>query len=247
MKSLQDTIREPYVRRHYIMILLLPVCLTLAGNRLQAQGEFLDRGQSGFGLDVLGLAGNGDAGLATGAGYSIGGMLDIGLSLGITWLNEEEWGPSAESRGWGPGIAYHAIRQSDIFPFSVAGFASYMKYKYSGAYYVLSGWPIKSENVSLGLAVYYRYSTGSRLTIVPMAEFVYTRVNLTVRQSRGMTGTEFDTYTGMAFSLPFSIAITKRHRLNLGTVITVSEHIVYWGLGLGYVMGHPSPIPGRKH
>jgi hypothetical protein len=239
-------LRKSSMPRHHTLIFVLPVCLFFTVFRLQAQGEFLDRGQSGFGLDVLGLAGNGDAGLATGAGYSIGGMFDIGLSLDITWLNEEEWGPSAESRGWGPGIAIHALRQSDVIPVSVALFASYIKYKYNGANYVRPGWIIKSENTSLGLAVYHKLYAGPRLTVIPLAELAYSTVTQSVRLTMGGQVAEYDRYFIAAFCLPFSISITQRHRLVLGPVIKISDYKAYWGFSLGYVLGHPSRLSGRK-
>lgn len=93
---------------------------------IHAQGEFLAKGQNGFGLSAS-FGSNEDASsIGVSAGYSIKGMFDFGLGFARVAFDQkledaDENPADLSATAISPYITFHAIKQEpDKFPLSIA-------------------------------------------------------------------------------------------------------------------------------
>jgi len=199
-------------RIFFTTILFLPVLAF-------SQGEFLPAGQSGFGL-TAGLAFYEEAkGFAGGAGYSINGIFDLGLSYAKT--NGYEKGiPSLSA--FSPSFTFHAVKQNEKNPVNLSASVAYVFGSSSSS----QGNPLtSSRGYILGGQIFTKTTESDALNVMFIAG-VYVNVIETERADGDgydeQSFKEKDTDVAFVLELPFIIPLQKSNIL----VISPSYSIV---------------------
>ena len=111
-----------------IFIALTCLC---GANFLQAQGYFLDKGVSGFGIDAGFSSNDTVTGFGCSTGYSFKGLVDVGLFAGLYSLDGTLNGYSVSATDIIPSVTAHVFKQNERIPFSLAINAAYGFITYS--------------------------------------------------------------------------------------------------------------------
>ena len=225
----------------------MPVWIVCSGGLVQAQGEFLEKGQSGFAMEGYTETGEGNYALAASAGYSIGGIFDLGISFSKVYLNERDWGPSAEIRGWGPSLTLHLIKHSEMVPYSLGISAAYYKQYLQGGNTGFSWTSAESKTTLLGIRGLYRIPAGTAAMIIPGGGIAYGMGTVNYMQIPGITrAVEHDTYIEVTFSVQFSFHLGERHHLVFGPSLSEASGYFTAGFSLELVLGGSLPAAADK-
>jgi hypothetical protein len=148
-----------------------------------AQGEYLEKGQNGFGGEVRAMWSQ-DAfkGVELVSGYSIAGILDIGFDLGYT-LGEISGSSSSELS---LGFAYNVniLKQSRRIPLSLQVTGSYSLVNVNSDYLDTQNWERRATGYTIGLDLSRNFKLTSFLLLrfnglVDYGSFTYTLTDMT--------------------------------------------------------------------
>ncbi len=214
---------------------------------MHGQGEFLEKGQSGFAVEGYAETAEGNYGLAASAGYSIGGIFDVGISCSKVFLNERDWGPSAEIRGWGPSLALHLIKHSEVVPYSLSVHATYYKQYFQGSNTGVSWNSAESRTTLLGVQGLYRFPVGTAAKIIPGAGIAYGMGTVNYMQWPGITkAVDHETYIEVTFSVRCSFRLGERHHVVFGPSVSEAGGYFTAGFSLDLVLGGSVPAAADK-
>jgi hypothetical protein len=215
--------------------------------RLHAQGEFLERGESGFGAGVIGVYNKESDYLGTAIGYSYKGRVDLGLSYGVNFLDSRAWGPSATRSGWGPYATLHLVKASEDFPVSFTAFGAMSFYNYSGNDSSYTQRITESFASSLGMSMYFVVPLGSKLRIVPINEFGFSRSSIYFLDDDGREVNNKDDSFFWNVSIPFVYRFNSGLQLRISPSFISADTRYYYGLGIGVIIGgSPYPASSRR-
>jgi hypothetical protein len=206
-----------------------------------AQGEYLEKGQSGFGISG-GFASNEDASsFGATAGYSVKGMFDFGLSFARVSFEDEladaEGNPSELSAtAISPHVTFHAIKQEpDKFPLSIALGVSYEHDSYSSDALDDFDLTLSANSWLFGGSVYSNIKMTPNFQLQPRGGVTYisTKSKLEDDAGNSISDTESTTLFGFGLSLIFKTSENNRFIVSPG--VGISDDNTTFSVGAGFV------------
>ena len=201
-----------------------------------SQGEFLDKGTNGFGVNVFYSSNDGINGYGTGIGFSISGIVDLQFGIASTSFPEEVFGNDFMGFGLSPAIIIHALKQNEEIPISLKAIFSYGSYNYSGEILSNLGLTMKGSWFSTGLGIYHRLIVGSKTSIIPSIDLYYTTIKTITEDSNGDSVEEKDDFVEVQLYLPIAFDLPKEQVLHLTPQIAFSNGQTIYGVAIGFVL-----------
>lgn len=152
-----------HVRPVSKVILLVAV---VTASKVHAQGEYLQKGESGIGVQGGYTVNKVGEGFSGSVGYSLLGWFDLDMSVSRMSLRQGLSNFSGQydftSVSYSPRVAIHAIKQDTVNnPFSMAFFAGYDWDLYSSEILDRNHYTMKGNEISFGGAAYVNLPTSS--------------------------------------------------------------------------------------
>jgi hypothetical protein len=172
---------------------------------LLSQGYYVQRGQNAFGIET-GYSSNKDASSFGGSlGYSAKGIFDIGLSISQISFVQQLAGEVLSATSLVPSITVHAIKQSEINPFSIAISVSYESDSYSSAALDQNYLKLTADGYTVGATVYGDIETSPTVKVQPSVGLTYfsTTAELKDTYSNSLTTKDDGTVVRAGFALLF--------------------------------------------
>ncbi len=218
----------------FFITFLVVVC---SANVAYSQGDYFEKGVSGFEVDA-GFFSNDDlSGLGGGFGYSISGIFDLGLSVSRVSFDEKLAGEDMHATAVSPYVTFHVIKQDSIrFPISVSIGGAYERDSYSSDALDLLDWELKGDYFAFGFSVFKNVSTSPAMAIQPRGSFSYVTGSTEISDKYGNSERESNNTTSfeIGVSLLFKTSPTTTFRLHPG--ISINEDNTTFSLGVGLIV-----------
>jgi len=215
--------------------LLFINCLLINVVTSNAQGIFLKKGMSGFGLQGGFSSAENIIGLSAGVGYSANGIFDIGFSVGRLFVDDNVIGDNLSVIGLAPSLTVHFLKQDKQIPFSLFGFGGYERDNFSADVLDQNGLDLFTDSFFVGGGAYSNIAVTPRLDLIPVASFTYITTEATVKDNSGNSISESDNSTGVGLGLSFGIKNDSGNIFYVTPAISLSEGNNGFSLSLGYV------------
>lgn len=212
------------------------VLFCFAASAAFAQGNFLKRGQSGFGLAGAYATNSQANGFSGTAGVSLGGAFDFSLGVGHATFPGAEIA-DLEATTFEPGLTVHVIKQnSSTSPVSLAFSIGYAHETYSSPDLDAADITMRTDSYMLGVTVYRDVPLGRRLYLQPVLTGGYRNDSFKVTIGGGQTGTAEDDVWSLRVGLPLVYGLSERALLVLdpglatdknNTTFTAALSLVY--------------------
>lgn len=206
-----------------------------------AQGDYLNRGESGFGLNV-GFSNNSDAtGLGGKVSYSINGIADFGLSFTRISFDQKLFGEDLKGTAISPSAAFHLVKQDSInTPVSATIFLGYEMDTYSSKALDALGWDMSGSFWGFGLSLFRNIRTAPTTVLQPSVSAGLWTGTIKVKDSFGNSKNEDDNITAFQFGLSvFLESAQQTSAFRIDPSISFSEGNTTLSLGAGYIFKTP--------
>ena len=229
--------------RWRIFGLLFINCLFINVVNSSAQGKFLKKDRSGFGLRGGFSSAENVIGLSAGVEWSVYGIFDIGFSVGRLSVDDNVIGDDLSVIGIAALARFHFLKQDDQIPFSLAFFGGYERDIFSADVLNQSGLDLFSNSFLVGGGPYINIPVTPRLDLIPAISFTYITTEATVKDNSGNSISESDNSTGVSVGLSFGIKNNTGNIFFVTPSISLSEGNTGFSLSLGYVFQYPNRQP----
>ena len=214
------------------------------------QGEFLNRGINGFGVNgsfaLASPSGENNytnTGVGIGLGVSIGGQLDLQFEAG-SLINEND---DIKAKVISPGLAIHPIKQNEKIPISMRLTFSYGRYKYSGDELEKNILKMDGSSINCGLGLYRKLSLSSDQAIIPSVDAVYSFTTTTVINHLGNPMDIDDRFGIVIFSVPFTHDMSGKQVLYFVPSIAIGNKTTVISVALGFVLPFNITAPSNPN
>jgi len=229
--------------KQFLSTLLLTILLQFNLEPSLAQGEFLEKGVSGFGM-AGGFSRAEDAtGFSVGLGYSFKGRIDVAFSLERATTNDDAIPGDLNAIGVGPSLTIHIIKAEKPKDVSIALLAGYEQGFFSG-YIIdqnLGGIDDIHSNVfAFGLGFYRSEAISKEVNLIPRLILGYSFLKTTADFTSGGSESHSEKVVFGGFDLNFAINSLSRSRLLITPGVSLSDIGTddpgfTFSLSLGYV------------
>lgn len=171
-----------------------------------SQGQFLEKGQNGFGIRA-GFGTNEDMNLlGIDVGYSFNGIIDFGIGYTKGTTKDE---PKLSVNMIHPLVSFYLLKQNDNMPLSFSAGVGYQKGFYSSDYYDSRDIDVSSSGFLLDGDIFTVVELGD-FSIIPTISIGYESTTRKVKYS-GNTNKEDETSTSIDFTVPivFNVSSNK--------------------------------------
>jgi hypothetical protein len=222
-----------YLYRLYCMAAIL--LLAIATKAADGQGTFLQMGESGVGINGgFELLDDGSA-FGVGIGYSVIGVLDMGVEVAKGNIDDKELGTDISFTGLSPSLGVHVLKQSEEIPFSFYVEGGYLKGTYSADFLDELDWDMTASGWGIGGSVFGRIALSSEAELIPSIGVTHTSTEVEIKDRLGDSisnddaSTSFDVGVSFAFKLPPQTILFISPGLNFG------EESTTFGVDVGFV------------
>lgn len=185
-----------------IIIAIIMILPTL----VLSQGQYLEKGQNGFGVRA-GFGTNEDMNLlGVDVGYSYNGIIDIGIGYAKGTTKDE---PKLSANMIHPLVSFYLLKQNDTMPLSFSAGVGYQKGFYSSDYFDNYDIKLTSSGFLLNGAIFTVVELG-HFSVIPTISIGYESITMKTKYS-GSTHKEDESSTSMDFIVPivFNVGSNK--------------------------------------
>ena len=214
-----------------VFIMLLFAC------SVYGQGAYLDRGQSGFGIDG-GFATNEDVtGISGSVGYSVNGIFDFGIGVKSFSFDQKLLGADLGATAISPSITFYALKQNDEIPLSFAIGAGYDWLTYSCD--ALDDYNVDMTGgfFSVGGSLFGYSKVSESFRIQPSVGFTYVTGEVKLEDSDGNEETEKDDTTVFNLGLGLAFNNSQKNIFVIFSCVGISEGTTTFGVSLSFIFG----------
>lgn len=225
----------PAHRTSSLVVCLLLVLLFSRSSHVQAQGVFLNSGQSGFGLSTSYVGNDKSYGIAGAAGYSFAGMFDVGFSAARLAVARKVGVSDVNAILLEPSLTLHAKEGT---PISVALQIAYGHEIYSTAALDLTQIPLKKDFLAASAIFYATLFSNRAIDVLPTVNVTYTTANANISdgyRERLLTSETNPFMIGVVANLVFHPSFASS--LNIGPGIALDQNNTSVQASLGLVWG----------
>jgi hypothetical protein len=200
-----------------------------------AQGNFLKKGQSGFGLTGAYSSSSSIQGFTGIAGISFGGTFD--LSLGVERAAVDATGlADLKATAIAPQLTFHIIKQNSArSPVSVAFSIGYGYNKYSSPDLDAVSYTMWDQVFSIGVMLYRDVPLSEKIYLQPLIGGGYTNSSLKLKNAEGLTLSNEDYAWSFSAGLPVVYGISDRTLLVLEPGLITDKNATTFIVSLGFV------------
>lgn len=232
-----------YLYRLYCMAAIL--LLAIATKAADGQGTFLQMGESGVGINGgFELFDDGSA-FDVGIGYSVMGILDIGVEVAKGNIDDKELGTDIGFTALSPSLGVHVMKQSEEVPISFYIEGGYLTGTYSADFLDELDWDMTVSGWGIGGSVFGRIPLSSEAELIPRIGVTHTSMEGEIKDRVGDSisnddaSTSFDVGVSFAFKLPPKTILFISPGLNFG------EESTTFGVDIGFVF-NTTPKKSRR-
>ncbi len=205
------------------------------------QGDYLSRGESGFGVSG-GFSTNSDATTLGGdVSYSVNGVADFGLSFLRTSFDVELLGEDLRVTAIIPSAIFYLLKQDSIrMPISASISFAYEKATFSSKALDLLDWDMSGSFLGFGLSFFRNIRVEPTSVIQPRISLGYWTGKIRVEDSFGNHVDEDNNTTALRLGLSaFLESSHKTSILGIHPGISFTDDNTTFSLGLGYIFKSP--------
>ena len=208
----------------------------------RAQGNWLQKGVSGVGVDVGVAHQDGDTELTLTGGYSHQGFLDILLTLG--WHDATITGiPDLSAYSVGAELDYHPLKQTKEIPLSLKVGIAYAQTFFSSETLSENDASLSSWDAVLGAGVYRFFPLAERIGVIPQLNVRW--VHLSASATRlGDTQTNTDDQFGIGVTAAFAYLDSAGHIWGVAPSLDFGPGDT--ATAFGFAVTFISTIPGAR-
>ncbi|KAB2925226.1 MAG: hypothetical protein F9K22_03805 [Bacteroidetes bacterium] len=216
----------------YLAILILAVC---GSSLLFSQGQFLERGQNGFGIQGSFSSTDNATSLGGSLGYSASGVFDFGLSISSISFKEKLLGEDVSATALAPFIAIHAVKQNETTPISVSLSASYESDSYSSKALTDNRLELSATGYTIGATIYGNVQTTPTMIIQPSLGVNYFSTEAVLKDSFGNSVNDEETGTVVVIGLAGIFQSTPTTYFGISPSMSIHNDETAFGLRAGFI------------
>ena len=188
-------------------LLILFFTVSIIPSVVFSQGEYLEKGQNGFGISGAFLTNQDENAFGASVGYSFKGIFDIGFGY-TREISDDE--PKIYANNISPSISIHLLKQNETFPIALSIGASYVKGYYSSDFFDYYGFKLSSSGYILAGKIFRKIQLGSSFSIMPLVGISYYSLTLKAEIPSQPDRTEDDSATIFNLGLPLIFDLNKK-------------------------------------
>lgn len=207
--------------------------VVLISNIAFSQGDYLQRGQNGIGLN-FGFSSNSDAsGIGGNISYSASGVVDISISITSVTFDDVDISAIAIS----PSLIFYAIKQEQgKFPISMAFGLGYERDSYSGDYLDQRDWEMNGNYFVFGFNIFGKINTNSLTTFQPFGSISHATGTTKVTDGLGNSDSEDDSTTSFGLGISMFFETSPKSIIRIDPRISFTEDYTTFSITLGVIL-----------
>lgn len=218
-----------------VRLLFISLLFLFGVNSLLAQGAFLDKGKSGFGVGAAFSTNEDISGFGGAASYSFVGIVDLGLFVGRFSLEEKLAGYDVSATAISPFINVHVIKQDEDIPLSIAIGGSYEADSYSSEALDILNWELTGSYFSFGGSIYGNIPISETGKIQPSLGVSYVTGESEVKDNSGNSVTTDDNITNFDIALSIFFKTSSSTIFRITPVVGFNKDNTTFALGAGFI------------
>jgi len=209
----------------------------------QAQSVFIESGKSAVGVSADGVLGSNAAGFGVGFGYSVSGMLDLGLGIGRLTYDDDELGTDLNEMVWGPSVGVYLMKQSAYIPLSIGLGGSFSRSKVSGDVLDLLDLELTGTYWSVGGNVSRLVHLSEQTDFVPAFGISHTKSKAKLRDDFGHSVSGKSGNTSFTVGFAYAFAMADGSKMYLHPAVSFGDDDPTFSFTVGFLA---DTTPGRQ-
>lgn len=201
-----------------------------------AQSQYLERGQSGFGLNGGFSSNENLSGFSAQVGYSISGVFDVGISGSRFGFEQQLLGEELNATVISPFVSYLVIKQDESRPLSVSLNGAYQREIYTNDVLSNNNIDMTGNNFTFGVSLFSDFQASEAITIQPEIGASYITGETEATDSSGIILSSSVSTAVYNFGLSLIFESSSNNDFVVSPALSIQDEITTFGLSLSYII-----------